>query len=303
MLRIKNLEKYKIKNDNGFDFKYIEDDDNYILNSHRSIKDEAINDFSSMQLHKYIDDVLHSNSINKILYSTNAKAEINLLIKSADFAKSSLKNLRKSNLRNEEPIDIVKMRNKKETFAQINEEIINHQIEKIEQKEILENKINTFHKKLSEQKKHKIDIEKSNHIVSPYRKNKFDKALSYIKNKILSHNNDKNEGKITLPQMKLKMEDVYSRLYHNVVLMNPYKESIDKPVNASKNNKIISSNLQQPAETTPSTKTSSKNFFVKNIFNSVSGKEFTQKISDEIVAKCFYRHSGGPSVIKEQKDV
>ena len=53
MIRIKNLEKYKKKNKHELDQKYMREDDNYILQSHRPINEEKINELSSVDLHNY----------------------------------------------------------------------------------------------------------------------------------------------------------------------------------------------------------------------------------------------------------
>jgi hypothetical protein len=302
MLKLKDLEKYKKKSQNEVDPKYMKDDDNYILNSHRPIKDEKINELPTEDLHKFVDDVLRSKSINKIMYSSNSKAEINLLIKSTEFTKSSLGNLKKSNFHTNDPIDIVKIRNKKETIAQINEEINNNKLEKIQEKEFLEKKINDFHKRMRSEMKSKMKIEKSDQIVSKDRKKKFDKTFSFIKKKLIICDNEEKKKKL-LPDMKLKMANVYSRLYHNVVLCKIEEEKQEKTNSSNAQHCRLASNVPHSMDLEPQSKTSHKKLSVKNIFNSWNGKEFTVKITEEMIAECFYRHSGGPLITTDNKKV
>jgi hypothetical protein len=299
MIRIKNLEKYKKKSQHELDLKYMRDDDNYILDSHRPIKEEKINELSSVDLHNFVDDVLSSRSINKVLFSSNSRAEINLLIKSTEFTKSSLGNLKKSYNPKYDPTDIVKNRNKKETVAQINEEINNEKLEKIQVKEFLENKMDDFYRMIHNEMKVKMNMEKSEQIVSKDRKKKFDKTFSFIKKKLITlHDEDKK--KKFLPDMKLHIENVFSRLYHNVVLPKAKKE---ESTNTNTNFHRAPSNVAQSLELQPQSKTSAKKLSVRNIFNTFSGKEFTVKITDEIIAECYFRHSGGPLIKTDTKNV
>ena len=43
------------------------------------------------------------------------------------------------------------------------------------------------------------------------------------------------------------------------------------------------------------------NLTIRNVINSTSGKEFTLKITPEILMKCLKKHSGGPKVKAEEK--
>jgi len=297
MIRIKNLEKYKKKNQHELDQKYMREDDNYILDSHRPINEEKINELSSVDLHYFVDDVLSSRSINKVLFSSNSRAEINLHIKTTEFTKSSLGNLKNSYKHKYDPTDIVKNRNKKETIAQINEEINNEKLEKIEVKEFLENKMDNFYKNINNEMKVKMNMEKSEQIVSKDRKKKFDKTFSFIKKKLSTLHDEEKKQKF-LPDMKLHIENVFSRLYHNIVLPNAKEEE-----STNTNFHRASSNVAQSIELQPQSKASAKKLYVKNIFNSFSGKEFTVKITDEIIAECYLRYSGGPLIKNDIKNV
>ena len=113
------------------------------------------------------------------------------------------------------------------------------------------------------------------------------------------------DSKIDLPKIKLNINNVFSRLYHNVVLLQNDKNIIPHKRNNSaqilhKNNTTNNINVNNNNHHIPPNP--KIKYKLKNVLKSTNGKEFTIKITDEIVKKCFIKYSGGPSVINYLKE-
>ena len=106
-------------------------------------------------------------------------------------------------------------------------------------------------------------------------------------NKILNHS--------FLPDVKLDENDVFSRLYHNAVLLSPSSGIRNKRPQSSINKRYnsLSYDFQSSQVYTPKTI-----FKLKKVIKSTSGKEFTIKITKDILRKCFVKYSGGPPILK-----
>ena len=106
-------------------------------------------------------------------------------------------------------------------------------------------------------------------------------------NKILNHS--------FLPDVKLDENDVFSRLYHNAVLLSPSSGIRNKRPQSSINKRYnsLSYDFQSSQVYIPKTI-----FKLKKVIKSTSGKEFTIKITKDILRKCFVKYSGGPPILK-----
>ena len=106
-------------------------------------------------------------------------------------------------------------------------------------------------------------------------------------NKILNHS--------FLPDVKLDENDVFSRLYHNAVLLSPSSGIRNKRPQSSINKRYnsLSYDFQSSQAYIPKTI-----FKLKKVIKSTSGKEFTIKITKDILRKCFVKYSGGPPILK-----
>lgn len=116
---------------------------------------------------------------------------------------------------------------------------------------------------------------------------------------------------MNLPHVKLNIKDVFNRLYHNVVLLSPssFVKKNKRPLSSdaySKKRRNYSKNNIYKGNS-PFSSTNSKahkiNFNLKKVIKSTSGKEFTLKITKDIIKKCFIKYSGGPTVLKLRKDL
>ena len=106
-------------------------------------------------------------------------------------------------------------------------------------------------------------------------------------NKILNHS--------FLPDVKLDENDVFSRLYHNAVLLSPSSGIRNKRPQSCINKRYnsLSYDFQSSQVYIPKTI-----FKLKKVIKSTSGKEFTIKITKDILRKCFVKYSGGPPILK-----
>lgn len=107
--------------------------------------------------------------------------------------------------------------------------------------------------------------------------------------------NNKILNKSFLPDVKLDENDVFSRLYHNVVLLSPSSNIKNKRPQSSLNKRYNSLSYDFQSSQVYNPKTI---FKLKKVIKSTSGKEFTIKITKDILTKCFLNYSGGPPILK-----
>ena len=330
MLRQGFMNKYKVKSkyDNE---RFQKEDEGYLLKLARPVKESSIKALNKEKMNKFMEDVLTNKKMTTILYDTNAKIEI----------KSSLKlirNFRKQNekYKNEqkekfEPGSVVKRRSRKEAYVQMRTEIDNFESNKeqykknllfknyrkyIEMKKDLtaskneyinylrNNRINSF-KRAYNRLKLKIDDNMGRTLETEYSPNQStnDKMLE---NYYLFRNNYIDcSHTINLPNIKCDINDVYSRLYNNKVLLTSNEKknvkksksrtalSLNRHLHSNKNKNSIFSTIRK----NPRVKLN-----LKNVIKSNGGKEFTVKVTDEMLKKCMDKYSGGPEAIKYLKN-
>lgn len=299
MLRNDYLYKYKEKSQYEAESKYAQDDDNYLLQSYRPLSEKSLTKIPKDSLRHLVDEVLNNKMISTVLFSTNARSEIKLTERSKRFMQLNSIKTREKKITNN-PNDIVINRKKKEEIINIKNETDRFKDNKNKHKQELTDKNNDFFKSLK-------TLRKSEHIqvinnLNSTRKDRFEKIFISIKDKLENYyeNARTNRTKIifrdhtikldrfSLPDVKLDIHDVYSRLYHNAVYIFP-KVEIENADNMKLNN--------TNGENTPKGyKPKETKFVVKNVIESTNGKEFTIKVTDEILQKCFTHHSGGPSI-------
>ena len=95
-------------------------------------------------------------------------------------------------------------------------------------------------------------------------------------------------AKVIMPDIKLNIKNVYSRLYNNAVLIDEKKIKEIDLINKNE----IAKTPKENKNTGPK-----KNFELKNVLKSTNGKEFTIKLTEEVLNKCFTKYSGGPDVL------
>jgi len=236
-----------------------EDDENYIIENYRPLKEGDIKNLSKPNLDHFVDKLLVNPKQVRFLYNTTAKSEINIVKKANGLY---LKNTHKDKKTNSVygPKDLRKMREKYEVINQVKNEVENNK--KFQQDEnFRKTKLNEeFFKRL----KTNPCLSESNIDKDKITENRLRRVFYNIETKI---------NRIKLPGVKLDNNDVFSRLYHNAVFVN------DRSYSNSVNSSI---------------KRDEKTMKVKNVIESSTGKEFSIKITDDLVAKCYSKHTGGP---------
>ena len=159
------------------------------------------------------------------------------------------------------------------------------------------------------------------YIKNKKRKNNYKKSLSnetiestknfghFSRSIIYSPNNNYNDSQkinLDLPHVKLDIKDVFNRLYHNVVLLSPSStDKLKRPMSSNSNIKKRNNNFLK--NFTPFSSSNANrnkiNFNLKKVVKSTSGKEFTLKITKDIIKKAFIQYSGGPTVLKMRKAI
>ena len=134
------------------------------------------------------------------------------------------------------------------------------------------------------------------------------KNLGYFsRSMIYSPNNESQKINLNLPHVKLNIKDVFNRLYHNVVLLSPSSstDKLKRPLSSASNIKKRNNNyLKNYTPFSSSNVNRNKiNFNLKKVVKSTSGKEFTLKITKDIIKKAFIQYSGGPTVLKMRKAI
>ena len=334
MLRQGFMNKYKVKSkyDNE---RFQKEDEGYLLKLTRPVKESSIKVLSKEKMNKFMEDVLTNKKMTTILYDSNAKIEIKSSLK-------LIKNFRKQNERytkNQkeefEPVSVVKRRSRKEAYTQMRTEIDSFASNKeqykknllmknyrkyIEMKKSLtsskneyinylrKNRINSF-KRSYDSLKLKIDDNMGRTLETEYSPNQstYDKKLE---NYYLFRNNYIDcSHTINLPNIKCDINNVFSRLYNNKVLLtlNEKKDakksksrkaiSLNRHLHNNKNKKSVFLSTRKLAQQNPKVKLN-----LKNVFKSNGGKEFTIKVTNEMFKKCLDKYSGGPETIKFLKN-
>ena len=94
MLRQNYLNKYKEKSQFSID-RFLKEDEEYILNESRPIKESSIRNLDNKKMDKFIENILTDKDLTSILYSTNAKKEIKSYLKSKKKFRIDEKNKKK----------------------------------------------------------------------------------------------------------------------------------------------------------------------------------------------------------------
>ena len=285
MIKNEYYEKYKKKYSNENHI-YIDEDDNSLLNKNRPLNLFLLKSFSKNNMEEFIDDMLNNKKINHLIYRTNLH-----------IAKDENKFNKKKKEIEITADAIFKKKEKLNVIENIQKTISNFKFQRKEKINHLKEKNLNFYKhqnnSLQEQ------IEKYYEPVNKIRKKSFERILK----KCSSNLNIKKNFK--LPNVKLNINNVFSRLYHNKVLLyESTKENNDEEKVLKKNSKKSFS--QKQLETINHTQTSNfllkhnksiPNLIIKNTLKDLKGKEFVKKLDENDYKTCFFKSSGGPKKI------
>ena len=309
------MNKYKEKSKYEDD-RFIKEDEEYLLKEMRPVKENAIKNLPKQKLDKFIDDILTNRRITNILYASNSTAEIKNFYKIKKSLESKIEKTETKKEKNE-PSSVVKKRSRREAYNQMRLEVDNYKKSRNDHKNALEKKNNeTYYilrKEMNNDKNSYFEQIKKNRI-NGFRKS-FDKLrekLKILKGNVIIDENTKEtdlindpfyteDTKIDLPNIKLNINNVFSRLYHNVVLLENNENKIIIPKRRNNSTQMYNKNKITNNDQYLSSNQKIK-FKLKNVLKSTNGKEFTIKITDDIIRKCFAKYSGGPDVISYLKE-
>ena len=207
MLRQKYISKFCKRTKNDLDQKYINDNDYYILEAYKPLPSKFLTELPKNTLYTMVDDVLYNNDINKILYSSNFKAETKLLKRGHDAMVKNMSINKKSDVKSN-PTDIFFKRKKLETIEQIKNEAIKFKKAKNEYHSNLtnDNKLN----RLIKSKENEVNEIKSVLYNNRILIERFDNVFNSLSDKFKNYEYCLNE----LRSIEvLKTEDNYDNLY------------------------------------------------------------------------------------------
>ena len=319
MLRNSYFEQYQdLINKNSQiekEMEFYHTDLNRIINSQRPMSSMRIKNLPSKVLPIFIDDVMCDNNVNSLLYSSNANKEIYFYIKQKKSLLNS--NINPSNIPKKKKQltalgAIMANRNNLQVIKSLKNKINNYFNGRNEIMEKLRNKQELFLKcqPMIDTKLKKLYFKPINEI----RLQGYQRAFKKCLNRSLS------DQKFDLPNIKFNINDVYSRLFNNVILnQNILRNKISKEKKDQPNNRYINRNIynkyniNSPTQnikhkkvsikTNSSYETKNRNYFyynqipnfnIANIIKSSKGKEFNIKITPRIKQRCWSTLSGGP---------
>lgn len=258
-------------------------DDNMLLGDYRPLSDKFIKTIDSNKVNDFVDSLMTNRNLNQVLYTTNHKLETSRYVKSNKvFEMNGVHQKKKPNSTIQG--DFIKNRQRREAIAQIKGEVQAFKTERTEQANKLQEDCKDFYQKIKGNKVQEILA-----YYKPLNDMKYEnitRSFNFIKNKLDLSYKMKSRNSV-LPEIKLDMNNVYSRLYHNAVFLS---------TNSNLNKTEMKFEDISPVDNNQSTKKNKTKFKVKNVIEATNGKEFTIKIDEEIFLKCLLKHSGGPSV-------
>ena len=310
MLRQKDVKKYKKKS--KYDqLLFLRKDGEYLLKNERPIKDNLIKTMNQKKVPDFIEDILVNKKITHLLFRSNSDFEINYYINTKNKFFTH-----KTPLIIQHKDNITLKQVKKQTCSEIKQRInifkkdreemvksmdnINKKrikifkkdlklLENLNKEDINKNKIN-----LSKNKKIKIN-NNNNRIIKSISEDTYESEIKSRKNNFskikyeLNNNNNINKSISLLPNVKLDIKNVFSRLYNNAVLPEQKRPQSCKNKNRNNNQLLDDTNIASLNQKI--------NFKLKKVIKSTSGKEFTFKITPDIIRRCFINYSGGPSIL------
>ena len=221
-----NIEPYLNENKNlsEFEKQLLEDDDNYLLKKIRPISFKSISKIPNKNLLNFIDDL--NIKINKVLYSSVAN-KYNKKTERKKVKEKKKKINSKLNKSVEEPTtsSLYFKREKAFMLEKIKKNINEFKNEKNKKWKFLKEKNRVFRQNLINSNNEQI--EKYYESMNEKRRKNFSRTL----NKCMSDRILKKD-KFKLPNIKLNIKNVYSRLYHNSVFLRE-REDNNKSLNYS----------------------------------------------------------------------
>ncbi len=328
------LQKSRILSE--FEKEIQQDDDNYVLNLSRPLSTDKIKDINNKNLFKFIDDLFCNQSINNLLFSSTANKELDLFLKT----KRLTQNKNNKNLKNVVPTSysLYFKREKKNTINKIKQKINEFKTNRKTHLTILKKKNIKFINNLKKESNNENTMKEFYIPINEIRKKNFKRVLNkcmslqefnvksfklpnvklendnvfsrLYKNHIYVQSNEKKRDKNKIKIINDNNYNNLSRSRKNSLYKKNLSYSNYNVINNNDNtnNNIIDnkSNLNNNYKNNNNNKENNKKILHKyNIKNSLSnnlGKEFTVKITSNLIKKSFLKYSGGPFYFKKIKN-
>ena len=315
-------------------------DGNHILEQERPLSNICIKRLPENILPLFVNDIMCNKKMGNLLYPTTFPKQVALYLKQQNYVYKITALDKNKNLLEALKIKKAKIKNNKENNGLNGSEegsvssgkIINYQ--KLEEVEDIKNNIKSFKfNKYNKMKKLRIKnkqffknqplMEKklaklSFRPVNDIRIKGYHKAFEDCLNRAFLNND------FSLPNIELNEDNVYSRLYNNVIvknktrnknmnkfddedLINVKNNEIEKLLKNKKNNSIKEKRIKAmissatnniPNKNFNQTANTDKKellFHISNINKNLNGREFTQKITPKMYQRCLSSLSGGPN--------
>ena len=280
-------------------------DEKHLINLQRPISQRGIFRLPKNTFKNFLEDIIKNKEVNELLYSGNAKKELSFSEKQTNFilktTKFTFKKSAFSSAKNCQNIFYKKKR--AEMFEIIKKNILESKKKKNERKIKLEKKNKSFENKNKKESKKQAELflEKENEIKIKGYKRAMEACL------------DKSclNKKFKIPDISLNINNVFSRLYNNVIL-EPLNITTRKN---NENKKTETTNYMNKIEYKKINKVKIKEskiinryhsynnigannrydkYKLKKILEGYEGKEFSRKENFIDTTKCIKKLSGGP---------
>ena len=303
---IKNvyLEKFKTQKKKLTEFERVSlsHDDNYIMNLERPISLKEINKMPYNKLEIFIDDIMCNKKVNTLLYSNNYKKQLDLYQKQKKAFGKNIKledNNYNTNKKIAECESLFLKKKKIKMLGEIKNTLSNFKLTKSLSTNKIKKKTKGFYKcqQNTEKMNNKLFFKPVNEI-------RFNGYQRSFKNCL---ERSKSNSEFSLPDIDLNINDVYSRLYHNMIFSPiKLKKLIIKKTKKQKLTKV-DNNLNEINNGGDNEKNKenedledflkkNKKLKIRNIFREYLGKEFLLVSSFFTRHKCWKENSGGPKV-------
>lgn len=322
MLRESYADKYdeKSKLDNK-DIRLLkEEDDDYFMYINRPLSEKTINKLPEHKMKQFVQDVMINKKMINLLYSSNSNIEEKHYLKSYKVLEENSE--KKSKKKKKPKPTLVKEWAKREAYFKMSKEINKHH----QNKKSIQMNLNKRNNKKYMVFKTQSEQERNAYFepLRENRKNQYLKTFYSLKDKLhlFKGNNSKKQEVIignphyklseephyqyiktfSLPNIKLDVDNVYSRLYHNTVslsMSNLLKKNYLNQNTIKLNSKLsLLSDIEGLSDRTNGSKPKKSMFNIKKVNKNSDGREFTIKKTEDIFNKCFFKYSGGPEGIK-----
>ena len=302
MIKNSFWKNFKLKTERNYN---PEKDEKNIMNLVRPLSLKNIKNLRYGKLQIFIDDIISNKKVNNLLFSTNAKKELqffyrqqNAVLKNMNFIKSYNQNKNKKDEGISEVAEIFLKKKNDLLLKNIKNDIEEFKINKdIEVKKYMK-KYWKFNKKI--ENVYETSTKLFFKPVNDVRYSSYKRSLKSYFEKC------KSDPNINLPDVSLDINNAFSRLYHNMIKIrsinkkNKNIKTLKKKFSSLKSLDIKSSmsihNDEILADNYELNQKYKKKFNLKNYFKEFRGKEYLITPSFSTINLCLKKSSCGPNI-------